>query len=728
MNRLQTKRVKAPTYIQFEAAECGAASLGTILSYFGLKLDLSELRIRCGVTRDGSNMKQLLDAGRGYGLSGRGYRTNMKLLQETGKFPCIAFWGFNHFLVIEGFSKHHVYLSDPGQGRVRVTFEEFNEKFSGIVLEFEPGKSFIRKNLRKSPLHLIPSLLKPYRTNLFLLLCVATGQSLLTLIVAGLTSVFIDSFLQNQRLYFGIPIIWILLIAVVGILLLISSQLLVFRRMKILMSKKLTADLFADLFQADYRFFQTRLQGEVARRMLLGMEATQTVVSEILRFGLSLWTGLIVLVFAMIISFWLAALVLAVFAGNLFLNWWLSEQRYDSNRKLALDQGKVQGKSLEGISNIETLKSSGLEFDFLSQWQGVFGNVISLKQNLGSQMALSSVIGSGSSLLLNGLILILGGFLIIGGQLSLGVLLAFQFLQGELVAPIAMLPQINSRLQYLMGDLGRLEDIKDSQKDPLVRSFKLPEDSPPQVSGEINEKLTGLIEFKNLEFSFSEARPPFIKDLNLTIQTGTHLSIVGGSGSGKTTLIRILAGLYQVKPGMLLFDGENWNNHSEKVMRSSIAYVPQDVFIFNATVKDNITLWNYSYDYDDLLSAAEKSQISHKILSHPSGFDRRLKDNGSDLSGGERQRIEICRALIRQPTILLLDEATSALDNATQSRVLEALQKSNTTMISVAHRLDVALQSDHVLVMNSGNIVESGSPQTLMNTDGYFKALVEKEI
>jgi ATP-binding cassette subfamily B protein len=162
-------------------------------------------------------------------------------------------------------------------------------------------------------------------------------------------------------------------------------------------------------------------------------------------------------------------------------------------------------------------------------------------------------------------------------------------------------------------------------------------------------------------------------------------------------------------------------------MRDSLAYVPQQVFIFNASVHDNITLWRPGYSLEELETAASDAQILQTINSHPESFARNLHDNGSDLSGGERQRLELCRALLRQPSILLLDEATSALDNATQSRVLDALKRRGLTVVSVAHRLDAALRSDQVLVMRNGAVVEQGAPQELLECDGAFRSLVLSE-
>jgi len=540
--------------------------------------------------------------------------------------------------------------------------------------------------------------------------------------VAGLSSSFIDSFLQNEQWAFGIPIVWLLLLMVVAWLALLSVQFTVLRRMQLLLSKRLTADLFRKLFQLTFGFYQARLQGEIASRLLLGMQTTQVVVAQLLRFAISLWMGILVLLVAVVISPWLAFMVLVMMLANLLLNWWLTDLRYDANRRLAIEKGKTQGKGLQGINNIETLKASGLEFDFLSQWQGSFGNVVVQSQELGRQIAWSSIAAGGTSFLLNALIITVGGLLIIAGVMSLGTLVAFQFLQGQLIAPINTLPQLNSTLQQLIGDLGRLDDIRSSQDDPLVRSFAVTDHEQPDP-----EPLSGAIELRDVSFSFDAFSSPFISHLNLSIPAGSQLAIVGGSGSGKTTLIRLIAGLYQPSDGEVRFDGKAWQKHGDGVMRRSLAYVPQQVFMFNASVQDNITLWRPNYSPGDLEEAARDAQVLESITDHPEAFQRRLRDNGSDLSGGERQRLELCRALLRRPSILVLDEATSALDNVTQSRVFDALENRKLTLISAAHRLDAALRSDHVLVMQAGVVIEQGSPLELLSAGGAFQALVKAE-
>lgn len=728
MKSLSRGRVKAKTRLQYEAAECGAAALATILDYFGCHRPLSELRQACCVGRDGSNARQLVAAAKRYGLDAKAYRRSGKNLADVGQFPCIVYWSFRHFLVVEGFNKTHAFLSDPAQGRLRVSIDEFLDEYTGIVIECAPGSGFKRDGKLPSPLAKLPEKLWPYRHSIGVLLLLASAQGLIALLVAGLTSSFIDGFLQGQRSYFGIPIIWLLLLVVVGWLALLTTQFVILRRLEFILSKRLTADLFRKLFQVTFGFHQARIPGEVASRMLLGLQTTQVVVAQLIRFLISIWIGVLVLLISILVSAWLATLVIVIMLGNILLNWWLTDLRYDANRKLAIDQGKAQGKGLQGINNIETIKASGLEFDFLSQWQGSFGSAVNQSQLLGSQMAGATIAANGSTFLLNALVIALGGLLIIDGRLSLGTLVAFQFLQGQLTAPISTLPQLNSALQLLIGALGRLDDLEDNPDDPYVQSFSiqlLNQEGSADIHSE--SRLQGSVQLSQVSFSFDRGSTYFLKDLNLAIPQGSQISIVGKSGSGKSTLIRLIAGLHQPTSGNILFDGKTWDQHGNKLMHSSIAYVPQQVFVFNATIYDNITLWNPDYSLSEVEDAARDAQILNTINAHPESFKRRLKDNGSDLSGGERQRLEICRAILRKPTLLLLDEATSALDNATESRVYDSLKQRAITLITIAHRLDVALKSDQVIVMSNGAIAEAGQPEQLLRQGGLFASLVNEE-
>jgi ATP-binding cassette subfamily B protein len=642
----------------------------------------------------------------------------------------MLFWGFDHYVVLEGFDKGKAYISDPDRGRHSLSFQEFREQFTGVAFEFTPSADFQPGGSKPTPFRDLIGLLTPFRLSLFTVILIATALTVPTFMVAALSAQFVDSFLQNRLYYFGIPIIWLSLLSIALLILLNHLQLTVLRRIELVFSRQITTTLFYKLFSCPLSFYQQRLQGELASRMLLGLEMTQLVVAQIIRFLASIWSSLLLLVLAWLISSWLALLAVVSLLSNVIFNVWITRSRDDDNKKLAISQGKVGGLALQGISNLETIKASGIEFDFLDNWQTAFDDVQDQTQKLGSQLGLSTVAASGSTYLLSAITITLGAGLILLGQLSLGELTAFQFIQQEINAPINLIPQFSTSIQTLQGTLGRLQDLFSVDTDPYARGleFLAPGQPLDHPASDIQEQsIEGELELRNISFRYSNSAPMIFEDLNLRIAAGSKITLVGRTGCGKSTLIRLLAGLTAPTSGEVLLDGRPYLDVSNDQLRSAIAYVPQEVFVFNASFWDNLTVWRPGYDRDEVIKAARMAQIHDTIISHPEGYERVLLDNGADLSGGQRQRLEIARALIRQPKVIILDEATSALDNETERKVFDSIWSLGITTVTIAHRLTAALKSDLIVVMNNGMIEQQGSPQQLLAQEGLFKDLYNKE-
>ncbi len=722
---LSQTRVRTATVLQYEAVECGAASLKIILQYFGRIVPLAELRERCGISRDGVTAIQLKRTAITYGCDVRAYRCSAQSLSEKGLFPCIIFWNFSHFLVLEGFQKDRVFLSDPASGRRQVSREEFNGSFTGVVLELKPNHEFQRGGKEINPYAWIPGLLLPYKSLIGWLLILSVVGSLPDLFVAGTTAQFIDAYLQEGRLNFGIPILWITGLAVAALIAFLNLQKVLLRRLGQNLVRRISSLMFVSLFSLPYRYFLQRMRGEIATRLILPFTLVQLSVSGVVDFILALGSGLIALVIAMLISPWLTLMTLAVTGGNTALTMWLREFRKDANYKLAMVQGKANGTRMYAIQGIESLKASGLENEAFMQWAATFADALEEIQNQSLGNSVIGLIGTTSGFLLRCAVIMVGGLLIIQGQLTLGELMAFQFLQGLLQAPLQQLGLLTSQLQMLDGQVGRVNDVIQEQTDPRVRSFLVPPpetDSPPPSEG----KLSGRIELQEVSFQFSSTTPVLFNGLNLTLQPGQQLAIVGGSGSGKSTLLRLLAGLYTPTGGDILYDGRSWLDWNDAKLRHSIAYVSQDVFLFPATVMENLSLWDPRFSAPQALDVLEKTALLD-ALGGSSALQKPLTENGSNLSGGQRQRIEIARALLRSPSILLLDEATSALDEKTERHVLAAIKTTPCTLVTVAHRMYSAQISDWVLVMDQGQIVQMGTPEELSCTPGRYRELLEAE-
>jgi ABC-type bacteriocin/lantibiotic exporter with double-glycine peptidase domain len=726
---LSQKRVTTPTVLQYEAVECGAASLKIVMGYLGKVLPLSELRERCGISRDGVTAVQLKRAALSYELEVKGFRCPATHLVTKGNFPCIIFWNFNHFLVLEGFDKHRkAFLSDPASGRRTVRWEEFETSFTGVVLELRPGAEFKAGGIEPSLYRWAPSLLAPFRSLLPWILFISVTGALPELFIAGATSQFIDGFLQQSRENIAIPVIWITVTAVIVLIALLNLQKLLLRNLSSLLLRRISSLIYVSLFSLPYRYFVQRMRGEVATRLMLPFAVVQLSVTGVVDFLLSLGSGLLALVVGLLISPWLSLLTIAITGGNSALTLWIRERRKGDNYKLALVQSKATGIGMYVIQCIESIKASGLENESFTQWSGEFNEALSELQKQSLAGALVGLIGTTSGFLLRCTMIMVGGLLIILGQLTLGELMAFQFLMGMIEAPLQRLNLLTSQLQQLDGEVGRMNDIIDTDVDPLVRSFQFSDPSPKDGKNSVTKerKLDGSLELKNLGFQFSSTTPLMFGGLNLKLSPGGHLAIVGGSGSGKSTLLRMLAGLYLPTQGRVLYDGRDWLDWDDPTLRASIALVSQDVFLFPASLESNLTLWDPRFNSSQAIKALGDAGLLED-LGGAGALSLHLGEAGGNLSGGQRQRVEIARALLREPTLLLLDEATSALDERRERQILDTIKRKPCTLITVAHRLYGAQISDMVLVLDQGEPVELGHPHDLAEAGGPYSRLLEAE-
>lgn len=719
---LKKARVITPTVLQYESVECGAASLKIVLEYFGKVLPLADLRELCGISRDGVTAIQLKKAALSLGLKVHAISCSAQNLLDKGKYPCIIFWNFNHFLVLEGFANGKAYLSDPARGRRSVDLEEFQTSFTGVVLQLQPSENFITGGSKPGLYRWIPALIAPYSSLLPWLALVSLVGSLPELFIAGATSQFIDGSLQNGRENIAIPVIWISGIAVVVLIAVLNLQKLILRILGNLLLKRISSLLYISLFSLPYRYFVQRMRGEIATRLTLPFSLVELGVGGVIDFVLSLGSGLLALIVGVLISPWLTLLTVAIAGGNAALTLWIREQRKNGNFKLAMVQGKTDGIGTYLIQCIESIKASGLENESFMQWSASFneGLVELQKQSLVSSLV--GLIGTTSSFLLQCSTIMLGGMLIIFGQITLGEMTAFQFLTGMITAPLSQLSLLSSQLQQLDGEVGRTNDVIDTDVDLTVRSFQLA--AAATVS---SRQLRGELQLRDLGFQFSKTAPMLFGSLNLQVQAGKHLAIVGGSGSGKSTLLRLLAGLYHPSKGTVLYDGLEWLDWDDPTLRASIAMVSQDVFLFPATLEQNLTLWDPRYESSTAIKALEQAGLLDD-LGGAGALSLQINEGGSNLSGGQRQRVEIARALLRYPSLLLMDEATSALDDRRERQIMTAVKSVSRTLVTVAHRMHAAQISDWVLVLDQGQLIQEGHPRDLASTQGPYRRLLESEL
>lgn len=737
----KNKPKKTATTIQMEGAECGAASLSTILKYYGRYVPLDELRVACCVSRDGANAQFIIEAAKEYGLETKSLRVNKFYLNNLASYPAIAYWGFNHFLVIEGIDQKHAYLSDPAQGRYRVTLDYFYKKFAGILIELKPNDKFSKGGRKEVNLEKIIDIVDPYKRLIGLYLLVVLANAIPVLFIAGGVALFTDEIMMDGRFDLSVGTFWMILVAALLSVLLLSISKVIDRRITYLMTKEMAAQAFQKLQTVPLAFLETRFEGELAQRTILAIRVPQLIASSIITFFADFVVALGVLAISFFISSTIGLVFLLAFIVNIALVIGMTRGRLDVNVSYAIAAAESNAITLEGISNIEVLKSCGLEFDFLERWIKKYILQVNQSQELLRDVAKTSVVSTASQFLVTACIYIIGGFLILyTNQVTIGSLLSLQFLIGVISGPFVRIPRILYAFQNLDGQIGRFLDLMKNEDDKYVNPYLtflerenkravLSDSYKSSVASSSETASIKSLELRNISHRFTNKSPYLFKDLNVDLSNFDHYTFVGKSGCGKSTLLKFLAGLAVPAEGVFLIDGLPWDRSRTSMIRKNIGYVPQKPSLFNGTLRENLVLFNTSSICDEEIYETSKiTGVDRIIYEHSDRLDYEIFDGGKNLSGGQRQLIEITRVLLRKPKILLLDEATSALDSETERQVLNAIWELKFRTISAAHRLLSARMSDCIGFIEDGKIVESGNPNNLLHdASSHFSQLAAME-
>ena len=719
-------RVKTPTLLQMEAVECGAAALGIILRYYGRTVPLTELRQECGVSRDGSKASNILKAARRYDLEAKGFKKELEKVKEL-KPPFIVFWNFNHFLVVEGFSQDQIYLNDPAIGPRKLSLEEFDQGYTGVTLVMHPGEDFTKGGHEPSVIRALWSRLRGSFSAL--VYCVLAGffLTLAGLVIPAFNKIFVDEILIEGRYQWLRPMLLAMAITAIfqGILKLLQFRYL--RRLKIKLAVGMSGRFFWHILRLPTSFYAQRFAGEICKRLSLNDTVAESLSGELA----TNMIGAVMTTFYVLVMFQydkILTLLVVVFAAiNIITLQLISRQRVDANQKLIQEYGKASGVAIAGLQSIENLKASGLESDFFSRWSGYYAKATNSQQELGVSNQVLSNLPVLLSSLSSAFLLIVGGFRVMDGYLSIGMLVAFQTMVQNFQKPINDLVNFAGKLQELEGNIIRLDDVLDNPTDAQLQKQNRASLSPGESVDDISARLQGYIDIQELTFGYSRLDPPLIEDFSLSIKPGERIALVGGSGSGKSTLAQVIAGLSQPWSGEILFDGQPRTEIAHQVLSNSIAFVEQDILLFEGTVRDNLTLWDTTISDRSLKRACQDAAIDDVIDSLAGGLNAPLAEGATNLSGGQRQRLEIARALANNPSILIMDEATSALDVETEKIIDRHLRQRGCTCLIVAHRLSTIRDCDLIVVLENGKVVQRGTHEELCQIDGVYSRLIKSE-
>jgi NHLM bacteriocin system ABC transporter peptidase/ATP-binding protein len=718
--RRRPRPVRTPTVLQMEAVECGAATLGMILGYYGLFVPLEELRTECGVSRDGSKASNMLRAARKYKLTAKGYKKEPEQLDEM-KMPVIVFWNFNHFVVLEGFRKGRAYINDPANGRRSVDEREFDESFTGVILTFAAGPEFKKGGQQGA---LLPALKRRLRgSKEALLFAVLTGLGLVIpgLLIPTFTRLFVDEVLVAQRQSWMKPLLIGLGLTAVLRALFTYFQQRCLARLQTKVAVSSSSQFFWHVLRLPMEFFNQRWPGEISTRVQINDRVAQLLSGDLATTIINVLT--IVFYAAVMLSYDVVLTLVAIgLAGvNILALRYVSRKRVDESRRLQKARGLVNGTAAGGLQMMESLKATGTEGEFFTDWSGRYATSMNAEQELGVfTVYLSSI----PTPLLQGintvLILWIGGLRVMDGHMSVGMLVAFQSLTMSFMDPVNQLVTLGSNLQEVEADMNRLDDVLRYPTDPQAESTEDDVGKGARIA-----QLSGQVDIRDLTFGYSRLESPLIDKFNLSIKPGSRVALVGGSGSGKSTIAKLVAGLYEPWSGEILLDGQPRRQVPRAILTNSLAMVDQEIFLLEGTIRDNLTTWDSTISAQNVVQAARDARIHDDVAVRKDGYDSIIDEGGTNFSGGQRQRLEIARALVGNPTILVLDEATSALDSNTEKEIDDALRRRGCTCIIVAHRLSTIRDADEIVVLERGQVVERGTHESLRSSGGVYARLIE---
>lgn len=706
-------RRHVPSVLQMEVTECGAASLGMVLASYGKHLPLEELRISCGVARDGSTARNVVAAGRGYGMDVRAYKREPEELKSM-TFPLIVHWRFYHFLVVEGWFPGGWYINDPAMGPRTCDEKEFDESFTGVALQMTPGEGFEPGGARRGMVGRLLAAAGNVRPLLTYTAVLALLLLIPTLVVPQLVRLYGNQLAGMAGLAASVAVLGLAMAAgVQGALLWLQGALSV--RVSTKVSVRLASSMVYRLLRLPAAYHAQRGAAALAQRAFLADQLSVGVSAITMTATTGLLTSAAGAVALLLIDAPTGLLAILIGTATAATMRWSMHRSQDEAARVVREAVEVGAVMSSSLNQIEPIKASGNEDGIIARGIAAQNRLLEAQQRIGVRSLTLTLLPGLLAGVGTVLVAALGAWRVLQGSISPGTFLAILTLAAIVIAPLAQVVVALDQAQTLRATLDQVDDVIESDEDPELTG--VPEGDLPAV-------LQGNLRLIDVSFGYSRRSDPVISGINLEIEPGRRVALVGPSGCGKSTVSRLVTGLYAPWDGEVLIDGRTRAQHARDVLTDQVSLVDQDVTIFAGTIRENVTLWDTSIPDRDVLAAIEDAQLGADVARRPGGLDAVLDEGGANLSGGQRQRLEIARALVRNPAVLVMDEATSALDPLTEQRIDEAVRRRGISCLVIAHRLSTIRDSDEIVVLSKGRIVERGTHDALMALGGAYRALV----